>query len=141
MHATPVVVGVGDTVNRSLRPEDAREPLDLMSEAILNALKDTGLSHTNLEQLQRHIDSIDVVQTWTWPYPDLPGALADKLGCSPRHKFCSDHGGNQPAKLFDEASKRIASGESRVAVVVGGEALASCVCFLWTLFAELTLFQ
>jgi hypothetical protein len=121
MALTPVVIGVGDIINRSLRPEHAREPLDLMTSAIQLAFKDAGLSNEHAKLL----DSLDIVQTWTWPYPDLPGLLSKNLDCNPKHKFQSDHGGNQPAKLFDDASKRIAAGNTKLAVIVGGEALAS----------------
>lgn len=123
---TPIVVGVGDIINRSLKVSDAREPLDLMIVSILNAIKDTGLSSEAQNKIQSSIDSIDVVQTWTWPYSDLPGLIGQKIGFKPKHKKCSDHGGNQPAKMFDDAARRIAMGKSRAAVVVGGEALASC---------------
>src|SRR4051812_47650517 len=109
--ATPIIVGVGDIKNRSAKLEDAREPLDLILEAIQLALKDTALSDAATAQLQSSIDSIDVVATWTWPYTDLPGLLAEKLGVKPAHKFYSDHGGNQPAKLFDEAARRISFGK------------------------------
>ncbi len=124
---TPVVVGVGDIKNRSQKPEDAIEPMQLMLQAIQLALKDTNLSPSAAGELQSKIDSIDVVASWTWPYPDLPGLLSKKLGVEPRHKFYSGHAGSQPAKLFDEAARRISLGESRVAIVTGGEALASCM--------------
>lgn len=122
---TPVVVGVADVKNKSHKIEDAIEPMELMLGAILFAIKDTNISPSAATELQSNIDSVDVVATWTWPYPDLPGLLADKLGVKPRHKFYSVHGGNQPAKLFDEAARRVSVGESKVAVVTGGEALAS----------------
>ncbi|KAF1975746.1 hypothetical protein BU23DRAFT_632442 [Bimuria novae-zelandiae CBS 107.79] len=70
-------------------------------------------------------DGISIVKTWTWPYPDHPGLLASKLGVEPKHKFYSEHGGDKPEKLFDEAAKRVARGECTVAVVAGGESLAS----------------
>lgn len=129
-HFTPVVIGVGDIVNREISPEDAREPLDLMLEAITNAIKDTGLSPTDQHILQTSIDSIDVVRTWTWPYTNLPDLLAKGLKVEPKHMYCSDHGGNQPVKLFDESARRIAKGQNQLAIVVGGEALASCKCGL-----------
>ena len=123
--ATPVVIGVGDVKNKSLDVEDSTEPMQLMLQAILLAIKDTGLPPSAAGRLQSDIDSLDVVGSWTWPYPDLPGLLSEKLGVEPRHKFYSEHGGNQPAKLFDEAARRISLGESKVADVTGGEALAS----------------
>jgi acetyl-CoA acetyltransferase len=124
--AIPIVVGVGDIKNRSQKIEDAIEPMELMLQATRNAIEDTGLSDSEAKKLQAAIDSVSVVATWTWNYPDLPGLLSEHLGVNPGYKVLSDHGGNSPAKLFDEAARRISFGESKVAVVTGGEALASC---------------
>lgn len=123
MPEVPVIIGVGDVKNRDVN--NAKEPATLILEAIQIALEDA--SSKSLPDLKLSIDSIDVVKTWTWPYPDLPGLLAEQLGVQDnvRWKHYSEHGGNQPGKLFDEAAKRIAKGESRVAVITGGEALAS----------------
>jgi acetyl-CoA acetyltransferase len=123
MAEVPIIIGVGDVKNRNVN--DAKEPATLMLEAIEIALKDASANSTS--DLKSAIDSIDVVRTWTWPYPDLPGLLSQKLGVqgSVKWKRYSEHGGNQPGKLFDEAAKRIAKGECKVAVITGGEALAS----------------
>jgi acetyl-CoA acetyltransferase len=123
---TPIVVGVGDIKNRSLKVEDAIEPLQLMFQAILKAIQDTNLSSSAAKELQSKIDSVGVVNTWTWIYPDLPGLISEKLDVKPKYQVLSHHGGDSPAKLFDEAARRISLGESRVAIVTGGEALASC---------------
>ena len=122
---TPVIIGVGDFKNRSQKVEDAIEPAELMLKAIDLALKDTEVS--NPSNLKSKIDSIDVVLTWTWPYPDLSGLLGEKLGVKLQHSFVSPHGGNQPAKLLDDAARRVAEGKTGVAIVTGGEALASCM--------------
>ncbi|KAF2679380.1 acetyl-CoA acetyltransferas-like protein [Lentithecium fluviatile CBS 122367] len=122
---TPVIVGVGDIKNRSIALEDAKEPATLIHEAILAAAQDA--SAVDASKLQAAIDSIDVVRTWTWPYPDLPGLLAKKLGVRKGLKrgFYSEHGGDKPGKLLDAAARRVANGEVKVTVVAGGEALAS----------------
>ncbi|EWC48936.1 hypothetical protein DRE_00241 [Drechslerella stenobrocha 248] len=119
----PVIIGVADVVNRSTAVKDAKEPADLMHQAILAALADVASPQP--DALRSGIDSIAAVNTWTWPYNDLPGLLAQKLGVSPSHTHISPHGGNQPALLLDEAARRIAQGHARVAVITGGEALAS----------------
>ncbi|OSS49671.1 hypothetical protein B5807_05967 [Epicoccum nigrum] len=123
MTEVPVIIGVGDVKNRDVN--DAKEPATLMHEAIGIALEDA--SSSSVSDLKAAIDSIDVVKTWTWPYPDLPSLISEKLGVqdSIKWKSYSEHGGNQPGKLFDEAAKRIARGECKVAVITGGEALAS----------------
>jgi hypothetical protein len=137
--ATPIVVGVGDVKNRSQNLEDAIEPMQLMLQAIQHAVKDTNLSPSATAELQSKIDSIDVVATWTWPYPDLPGLISKRLGIEPSHKHYSPHGGNQPARLFDDAARRISLGKSKVAVVTGGEALASRMYHLRILCEQMTL--
>ncbi|CAN8101995.1 unnamed protein product [Discula destructiva] len=122
MASTPVIIGVADVKNKT---DEHKEPAELMLEAIASAIVDTGVSQSHLTS---RIDSIDIVRTWTWPYSDLPGLLSDRLGLASRPKwtrYTPTDGGNQPAKLVDEAAGRIARGEITVAVVTGGEALAS----------------
>lgn len=123
MAVIPVIIAVADVKNKNV--EDAKEPADLMYEAILLALQDSRLPPPALKELISSIDSLDVVRTWTWPYSDLPGLLSKKFGITPKHMHYTEHGGNQPAKLLDDAARRIASGENKVAVITGGEALAS----------------
>ena len=125
-HFTPVIIGVGDFKNKSRRTEDALEPMELMLQACFNALEDATTTPSLQQKLRSSIDSISVVATWTWPYADLPGLLAEKLGIEPQHRLYSEHGGNQPIKLIDEAARSISQGKSNVAIVTGGEALASC---------------
>lgn len=122
----PIVVGVGDVVNHSTKLEDALEPLELIFRAIEEALQDINITDTGKSKFHQNIDSISIVRTWTWPYPDLPSLLSKKLNIHPKHSEYSDHGGNQPGRLFDEAARRISKGECQVAIVAGGEALASC---------------
>jgi hypothetical protein len=123
---TPIIIGVADIKNRSTALADAHEPASLIYKAILAAIQDA--SAPNSAMLQSAIDSIDVVRTWTWPYADLPGLLGEKLGVKDglKRNFYSEHGGDKPGKLLDEAARRVARGEVGVAVVCGGEALASC---------------
>jgi acetyl-CoA acetyltransferase len=123
--AVPIVVGVGDIKNRSQKVEDAIEPVQLMLQATLKAIQDTGLSASAAKEFQSKIDSVGVVNTWTWSYSDLPGLISEKLGVKSKYKVLSHHGGDSPTKLFDEAARRISFGESKVSIVTGGEALAS----------------
>jgi hypothetical protein len=129
---TPVLIGIADIKNRSLRVEDAVEPLELMLQAIYSSLKDTGLSASQTKTLQISIDSISVVNTWTWKYHDLPNLIGEKLGVNggkgnkKGYRELSHHGGDSPVRMVDEAARRIAKGTARVGVVVGGEGLGSC---------------
>jgi hypothetical protein len=111
-HNVPVLIGVCDFTNHSIRIEYAREPMQLMLDAIHRALRDTGLPHDRQRQLQQRIDSVFVVETWSWPYSDLPGLIGEKLGAHLKHKRLSDHGGNSPGLLLHEAAAQVADGSS-----------------------------
>ncbi|EXJ74649.1 uncharacterized protein A1O5_01342 [Cladophialophora psammophila CBS 110553] len=122
---TPVVIGVGDMINRSRKVEDAIEPLELILQSIEIAIKDTNVPKAAEARLRSAIDSLDMVRTWTWPYEDLPGSIAKAVNITPRHTFYSQHSGKEVARLCDAAARRISFGESKAAIVTGGEALAS----------------
>lgn len=123
----PVIIGVADVKNASKKVEDAIEPLELILQAIEKAIDDTGLSKRVAPDLLSSVDSLDVVRTWTWPYPDLSGLIAKRLAIKPTRRYYTEqHGGDQPAKLLDGAARRVSLGETKVAIVTGGEALASC---------------
>lgn len=123
----PVIIGVADVKNASKKVEDAIEPLELILQAIEKAIDDTGLIKPVAPDLLSSVDSLDVVRTWTWPYPDLSGLIAKRLAIKPTRRYYTEqHGGDQPAKLLDGAARRVSLGETKVAIVTGGEALASC---------------
>lgn len=119
----PVIIGVADVKNkdRTLRRDGSDEPAALILQAIEAAVADTGSGKVRAQD----IDSISVVRPWSWPYPDLPALLASRLGARPSFTTTSPHGGNQPAKLLDEACRAIAQGRSKLALITGGEALDS----------------
>lgn len=125
----PIVIGVSDIRHHPSNPlHNPQEPLSLILQSIKASLTDTYLSPSQIAQLQQNIDHIGIVNTWTWLYSDLPSLIAQKLGVDGEgcKKVLSHHGGDSPCRLFDEASRAISKGESKVAVVCGGEALASC---------------
>lgn len=124
--AIPIIVGVGDVRNKSSKPEDAMEPSKMMVQAIRNAIADTGLGAAAQKQLLGDTDGLRIVPPWTWTYNDLPATVAADLGISPATRVMPTHGGDQPALQCDEAARAIASRRSKVAILTGGEALASC---------------
>ena len=118
---TPVIVGVGEVKNSSTDPEHAIEPADLILDAIRRSAKDASTG----ESILANVDSISIVPTWTWAYPDLPGLITQKLEARANHLTSGYHGGIQPALKCDEAARRISMSKSKLAIIAGGEALAS----------------
>ena len=112
----PVLVGIGEIIDRPADRALGQEPLALMVAALQRAEADAGAA------LLARVDSLDVVNSITWPYTDLPGLICGRLGIAPRRQFYGEVGGNTPILFIHEAAQRIARGESTVAAVVGGEA-------------------
>lgn len=113
---TPVIVGVGEITQRTKLPDEALEPLALMEMALRAAEQDARAP------LLVHLDSLDVIQEFSWPYLDAPGQLSERLGIAPRRVHYGPVGGETPVYFLHEAALRIWRGESEVAAVVGAEA-------------------
>jgi acetyl-CoA acetyltransferase len=113
----PVIVGAGEVTERPADALQAHEPVELMAEALRRAAADAGAA-----DLLGRLDSLDIVNSVSWPYGDLPGAVAERLGFRPRRLVYGPVGGESPVRHMHEAANRIARGESEVAAVVGAEA-------------------
>lgn len=114
---TPVIVGIGEFVDRPAQPADALEPLALMAEALRAADADAGGA------LLARIDSLELIGFITWRYADPVAQLCDRLGIHPARAINASTGGDAPIRLIHEAAVRIARGEQTVAAIVGGEAM------------------
>src|SRR5215471_15789129 len=112
----PVIVGVGEIVDRPKDIKDGLEPLDLLEQALKRAEADSGA------KLLGDIQSLDVVNFLSWRYRDPEQQLAKRLGIAPDHCYYGPVGGESPIRYLHEAAQRIARGECDVAAVVGAEA-------------------
>lgn len=113
---TPVIVAVGEHVDRPQSPEQAREPVDLMAAALRGCEADAGAS------LLGAVTSLDLIGLISWPYCDPVRLLAERLGIAPAEARNASMGGETPVRLIHEAARRIAAGDPVVAAIVGGEA-------------------
>ena len=113
---TPVIIGVGEFTQRSKDLAEVLEPLDLMEAALQQASHDAGADVLPL------LDSIDVIQEFSWPYHDAPAQLCERMGLDVARKNYGPVGGETPIQFIHEAALRIFRGESQVAAVVGAEA-------------------
>lgn len=113
----PVIVGVGEFVDRPAQPGDALEPVALMARALQAAQEDAGA------ELLAQIESIELIGLISWRYADPVSLLCERLAIAPARKLNASMGGETPIRLIHEAALRIARGELRVAAIVGGEAM------------------
>jgi acetyl-CoA C-acetyltransferase len=133
----PVIVGVGETVDRPKEIVDGLEPLTLLEQALRRAEADSG------GKLLDEIQSLDVVNFLSWRYRDPEQQLAKRLGIAPKHLYYGPVGGESPIRYLHEAALRIARGECSVAAVCGAEAQSTAtkaeragVNLPWTPFAH-----
>ena len=133
----PVIVGVGEIVDRPKDIAAGREPQALLVEALKRAEADSG------GQLLGEILSLDIVNFLSWRYRDPEKQLADRLGIKPKHAYYGPVGGESPIRYLHEAAQRIARGECSVAAICGAEAQSTAtkaqragIDLPWTPFAH-----
>ncbi len=113
---TPVIIGVGQILQRIDDPFDAHDATSLMADAARAAAADCMAQ----QDVLRTADVLAVVRTLSWRYGDAARLVCDALGIAPR-RVVTPMGGNSPQSLVNAASKRIANGELTCAILVGGE--------------------
>lgn len=113
---TPVIVGVGEVLDRPAEAAAALEPLALMAAAVHAADVDAGGGWL------ARLDSLDVINLVSWRYDRVAARLADRLGVQPARAIYGLVGGETPMAKLDQAALRIMAGQTQVAVVTGGEA-------------------
>src|SRR3569832_2729094 len=112
----PVIVGLGEIIDRPDEIAEGLEPLALLVEALKRAEADSGA------KLLGEIDSLDVVNFLSWRYREPEKLLSMRLGIRPKHAHYGPVGGESPIRFLHEAAKRIARGECSIAAVCGAEA-------------------
>ena len=133
----PVLVGVGEIVDRPKEIPAGLEPLALLVEALKRSEADSG------GKLLGEIESLDIVNFLSWRYRDPQIQLSGRLGIKPKHAYYGPVGGESPIRYRHEAAQRIARGECSVAEVCGAEAQSTAtkgeragVELPWTPFAH-----
>src|SRR5437588_9780378 len=133
----PVIVGVGEIVDRPKEISKGLEPLVLLEQALKRAEADSG------SKLLGEIQSLDIVNFLSWRYRDPEIQLSDRLGIKPKHAYSGPVGGESPIRYLHEAAQRIARGECSVAAVCGAEAQSTAtkaerggITLSWTPFAH-----
>ncbi|MGA1564630.1 MAG: acetyl-CoA acetyltransferase [Ilumatobacteraceae bacterium] len=117
---TPVIVGVGQILQRTDDPSIAADATLLICEAVRAAAVDSAAASDPIAAA----DLLAVVSTLTWRYGDAARVVTDRLGIHPR-RVMTPMGGNSPQSLVNAASSRILSGDLDMAILTGGEAWRS----------------
>ncbi len=111
----PVLVGVGQILQRFEDPREAAEPLGMMVAALERAGRDSGAP-----KLLQRADSIYVLRG-AWRYGDPGREIARRIGAAPRETVGTPYGGNFSQACVIDAARRIQAGRSGVVLVTGAE--------------------
>lgn len=112
----PVIAGAGQVLQRVSDPAEAREPLQLM----LDALEAAGRDAATPELLAR-ADSIRVAKG-LWGYSNPGGLLRERLGAAPDAQTAlGPISGATIQTMISHAAREIAAGEREVVLVTGAE--------------------
>ena len=112
---TPILVGAGLVQQKMEDPRKAREPIELMIEAVVRSGEDAGAAG-----LLKRLEDI-YVPVGRWRYRNPGKLIADGIGAVNARSVSALPGISQQTML-SQACSAIASGERSAALVVGGEA-------------------
>lgn len=119
---TPVIVGAAQVQRHDLSDERSCEPLALMAQALQQAGEDSVTG----DRLLRRADLVRCVPMIGWHYADAAALVAEELRVQPAETVQSAAiGGDGPQVLLNDTCRAIAAGEIEVALIGGGEAVAS----------------
>ena len=111
----PVLVGVGQILQRLEDPREAAEPLGMMIAALEQAGEDSGAP-----SLLRRADAIYVLRGM-WGYGDPGRAIAHRIGATPKETVGTPYGGNFSQASVIDAARQIQAGQRDIVLVTGSE--------------------
>lgn len=112
---TPVIIGVGQMLQRVDDPLSALAPAPFIAQAVRAAVTDAGLSSTPAA------DSVRVVSFLSWRYRDPARFIASELGITPRETVATTMGGNSTQSLINATALEIQKGDCDIVILCGGE--------------------
>jgi acetyl-CoA C-acetyltransferase len=126
---TPILVGVGQVCSSwaGEDPAAAPSPMSLAEQAARRALDDCATrARPDFDVLALVRTNADSVPFDHYPFGRVekpPRALARRLGANPKRAIYTDLGGETPQALVSEFAEEIFAGRSRMALLVGAEAM------------------
>ncbi|MDF1705674.1 MAG: crotonase/enoyl-CoA hydratase family protein [Aeromicrobium sp.] len=119
---TPVVIGVGQVVQRTPDLDAPLEPAALAAEALRRAATDAGGS----VDLLAAADVVYAVPSASWAYRDQAGAVAGLVGAADAATVqTSQYGGDGAQLALNDAAQQVVDGSAHVVLVSGAEAGAT----------------
>ena len=116
----PVIIGIGQCVHRSVVPAEIKTPMELIEMAVRAAEADS-----HVKALAQKVDTLCLVNILTQQYDDPLSELSGRLHIKPKHQAYTWVGACAPQWFVNQTTEKIISGETRIALICGGEAFHS----------------
>lgn len=116
----PVIIGTGQSVNRSYDPADIKKPMDMIEAAVRMAQDDSCI-----KGLTAKVDTLYLVNIMSRHYADPLSELSSRIGVTPNRKAYTWIGATAPQWFVNQAAQNILAGDTRLALICGGEAFHS----------------
>jgi len=113
----PVLVGAGQFTQQK-KAIPALDPVGLMAVCSQSAMADAGVDPAL-------IDTICVINIFSWVYDDPCGSLAEMIGAASAKKIYGPIGGNTPQMMVNRFAREIAAGKCKTVLITGAEAVYS----------------
>ena len=110
----PVLIGISHIEQRINELTEAKEPFELMIDAVHQAKQDAGLTG------QIGIDSVRVIQG-NWPYKNPGRAVAEAIGSANAETVLSPFGGNFVQHMVTLSALDIQNGSKEIIAITGAE--------------------
>ena len=110
----PVIVGVGQLVDRDASINDHIQPLEMLTRVARLAEQDSGK-----DSLLTRLDTIALVGVAGWHPQNPVNLLANSISAAPRRQMTTGIGGQVGISLLNEVASRIVEGKSEVSLVAG----------------------
>ena len=111
----PVLVGISQLEQRVADPAKAKEPLELMIDAVRAAAADAGSN-----ALLQHATSMRVIRG-IWPYKNPARIVAQAIGIPNAETVLTPYGGNFVQSTLNQSALDIQAGKHAVIVLTGAE--------------------
>ena len=110
----PVLVGISHVEQRISDWSEGKEPLDLMVDAVRDALSDTGVDLVPL------VDAIHVIGG-LWQYKNPAAHIAQQIGAQNVETGLTTLGGNMVQYALSQSALEIQRAEKRIVILTGAE--------------------
>ena len=115
-----VIIGVGQHVHQPKQSGETKDVLELIESAIHKAEEDS-----QYKNLLKKVDTLFLVNSFSLSNEDPLSEIAQRIDIKPDHSECTWIGASAPQWFANQMKQRISSGQTRLGLICGGEALAS----------------